>query len=239
VTDDGASHGPIIAEYGWLVRAILWDFDGTLGYRDGMWAGCLVETLDEAHPGHGLSRDDFRAALRGGFPWHAPDVSHTELGTPDAWWAPIEALFTRAYADAGYGPELAPLARARYTTHGWSLFDDTLPALESLRGHGYRHVILSNHVPELEQIVTRLGLQVDAVVNSAVTGYEKPHPEAFAAGRRAAGDPDELWMVGDNPVADVAGAEAAGIPALLVRRDGAMSLADAAAHISQNGGAAR
>jgi putative hydrolase of the HAD superfamily len=237
VADDGASHGPIIAEYGCLVRAILWDFDGTLGYRDGMWSGCLVEALDEAHPGHGLSAADFRAALDDGFPWHTPDVPHPELSTADAWWEPIEALFVKAYADVGYGPELAPLARRRFTTHGWQLYDDTLPALASLREHGYRHVVLSNHVPELPEIADRLGLSghVDAIVNSAVIGYEKPHPEAFAAGRRAAGDPEELWMVGDNPIADIDGATAAGIPALLVRRNGAMSLAEAAAHISQNG----
>ena len=54
--------------------------------------------------------------------------------------------------------------------------------------------------------------------------HEKPHREAFALGRHAAGNPSELWMVGDNPVADVAGAKAAGIPSILVRRDGAPGL---------------
>lgn len=56
-------------------------------------------------------------------------------------------------------------------------------------------------------------------MNSAKTGYEKPHSEAFVLARRIAGDPATIWMVGDNPRADVAGAEAAGIPAILVRRD--------------------
>ena len=32
---------------------VLWDFDGTLAYRDGMWRGCLVEALAEVAPGHG------------------------------------------------------------------------------------------------------------------------------------------------------------------------------------------
>jgi putative hydrolase of the HAD superfamily len=101
-------------------------------------------------------------------------------------------------------------------------------------------VILSNHVPELEGIVEALGLSnvIDAVVNSARTGYEKPHPEAYAAGRAAAGDPDELWMVGDNHVADVAGAEAAGIRAILVRGDGT-TLEQAAEQISRSVGAER
>ncbi|WP_230424308.1 HAD hydrolase-like protein [Streptomyces radicis] len=56
------------------------------------------------------------------------------------------------------------------------------------------------------------------VVNSAVTGFEKPHPRAFAATRAAAGSSGRLWMVGDNPRADAAGANAAGIDAICVSR---------------------
>ncbi len=221
------------------MRAILWDFDGTLGHREGRWAGCLVDVLDDEEPGHGFRADDFRPALRNGFPWHRPDVPHPELDSADAWWAPIELLVARAYGSAGYPPDraqaLARLARARYAdpAHRWALYDDTIPTLQSL--DGYRHVILSNHVPELETIVDALGLRelIHALVNSAVTGYEKPHPEAYAAARRAAGDPDEVWMVGDNPVADVEGAEAVGIAAILVRGAAGVTLSEAAARISQ------
>jgi len=229
------------------VGVILWDFDGTLAHREGRWAGCLVEVLDEEEPGHGLRREDFRPALRDGFPWHRPDVPHPELDTADAWWKPVEELLAAAYAGAGYdrgrAAALARLARVRYPdpAHTWQLYDDTLPVLEQLRAAGFRHVVLSNHVPELDGLIDALGLSglVDAVVNSAVTGYEKPHPEAFAAGRRAAGDPDALWMVGDNPVADVAGAEAAGIPAILVHGANGATLAEAAARISRRGTAPR
>ena len=107
------------------------------------------------------------------------------------------------------------------------LFDDTLPALAELRRAGWRHVILSNHVPELPALVDGLGLAgvVDLTLSSATIGFEKPNPQAFAHARRACGDPDELWMVGDNPVADIDGATRAGIPAILVRRDGAPGLA--------------
>ena len=211
------------------MRTILWDFDGTLAFRPGMWRGCLVEVLDEQERGHAIAPDDFGDALRHGFPWHTPEIVHGHLDTPDAWWEPVEAILARAYARVGFtderARELARLARARYVdpAHSWTLFEDTQPTLERLRAAGWRHVILSNHVPELAAIVTALGLDelVDAVVNSAHTGYEKPHPEAFAAARRAAGDPEELWMVGDNPAADVAGAEAVGIRAILARADGA------------------
>jgi putative hydrolase of the HAD superfamily len=211
---------------------VLWDFDGTLAHRDGMWSGCLADALEDVLPGHGLGPEAFRPHLRDGFPWHAPDVAHPELCDADAWWAHVGVVLARSYRAAGVEHPNAVLAaeRVRHVygdhTRSWSLFPDTLPALETLRADGWRHVILSNHVPELAGLVEGLGLArlVDAVVNSAVTGYEKPHPEAFTLGRRAAGDPAELWMVGDNPVADVQGAEAAGIPAMLVRRDGAPGL---------------
>jgi len=223
------------------VRAILWDFDGTLAFRAGMWSGCLVEVLDEHEPGHIVRADDLRPHLRDGFPWHMPDVAHPHLDSPDAWWAPVEALLAGAYERVGFDASrsraLATLARTRYVdpARSWALFDDTRPTLERLRDDGWTHVVLSNHVPELPAIVTGLGLDdlVGCVVNSATTGFEKPNPKAFAAARHAAGDPEELWMVGDNPVADVEGAKRAGIPAILARADG-VSLADVVERISRS-----
>ena len=102
----------------------------------------------------------------------------------------------------------------------WRLFDDTLTALEALTGDGWRHVILSNHVPELSGLVEGLGLsgRFERIFNSALTGYEKPHPQAFRLVLEAFPDAGPRWMIGDSLRADVRGAEAVGIPAVLVRR---------------------
>jgi putative hydrolase of the HAD superfamily len=77
-------------------------------------------------------------------------------------------------------------------------------------------------VPELPALVGALGLEdlIDGVYTSAAIGYDKPHPEAFRHALRESGDPARRWMVGDNPVADVKGAQALGIPALLIRTAG-------------------
>jgi putative hydrolase of the HAD superfamily len=206
-------------------RVILWDFDGTLAHRSGLWDVCLLEVLDEHRPGHGVDRGRLRDLLRDGFPWHRPDVAHPELCEPDAWWAHVEALLATAYEGVGIEGEparrLAGLVRRRYVdpTCGWSLYDDTVPVLERLRSEGWRHAILSNHVPELPALVGGLGLSslIDVVLSSAVTGYEKPNPKAFELALDRCGRPHEVWMVGDNPVADVEGATAVGIPAILVR----------------------
>jgi putative hydrolase of the HAD superfamily len=205
-------------------RLLIWDFDGTLAHRrdETGWSILLAEALDAEEPGHPHSADTFRPHLREGFPWHQPEVAHPELCEPEAWWASVRPVLGRAYEAAGYGAlELAAAAQRLYVDPdvGWAVFDDTLPALERLSGAGWTHAILSNHVPELRQIVAALALDdtVAFVSCSAETGYEKPHAQAFASVLDPL-RPAEAWMVGDNVVADVLGAEPLGIPAVLVRR---------------------
>lgn len=208
-------------------QLLIWDFDGTLAHRRGEtgWSILLAEALDAEDPGHGHSADTFRPHLREGFPWHTPETAHPELCEPEAWWASIRPVLRRAYEAAGYAParalELADAARRLYVdpSVGWALFEDTLPTLERLSLAGWTHAILSNHVPELRRLVAGLGLEdVVALVScSAETGYEKPHAQAFASVLDVL-QPAEVWMVGDNVVADVLGAEAVGLPAVLVRR---------------------
>jgi putative hydrolase of the HAD superfamily len=208
-------------------RLVLLDFDGTLAYREGLWSGCAIEVLDEHRPGHGVEIERFRSAMEGGYPWNRHEQPHPELADPELWWEAMEARLALAFEHAGAGEGAAALARAlreRFIDHrvGWKLFDDTPAALEALRAAGWRAAVLSNHVPELPEIAAGLGLggMVEALFSSAWTGYEKPHREAFAHALRACGSPERVWMIGDNPDADVAGAEAAGIPAILVRGPG-------------------
>jgi putative hydrolase of the HAD superfamily len=206
-------------------RLVLFDFDGTLAFREGLWSGCAIEVLDEHEPGHGVAIESIREGMHGAYPWNRPHEAHPELSEPELWWAAIETRMAlaleRAGAQAGRGAALARAMRDRFVdpSVGWRLFDDTIPALEALRDASWRMAVLSNHVPELEQLAAGLGLAgfFEAIFTSAAIGYEKPHAEAFAHALRACGSPSRVWMVGDNPVADVAGAQAAGIPAILVR----------------------
>lgn len=206
-------------------KTILWDFDGTLAHRPVMWRGCLMEILDEHETGHTVVSEELRPFLRDGFPWHRHETPHPELSSADAWWGVVEPLLAGAYEGVGFDPgrsrELAGSARERYvdSTRGWVVFDDAAPALQRLADSGWRQIILSNHAPELESLVSGLGLgrYIDHVLTSAATGFEKPHPGAFECARVAAGSPSTLWMVGDNIEADVRGAESVGIPAILVR----------------------
>ncbi|MFB8241666.1 HAD family hydrolase [Kitasatospora purpeofusca] len=206
---------------------VLWDFDGTLGHRrHGTWADCLLEILDRHQLDHTWQFTDLYDALATGFPWQHADRPHPHLGDPDRWWKHITAVVHRALTGLGMDPDTAAAAahatRGAYTdTSAWSLYPQTLQVLDALREAGWQHVIVSNHVPELPVILKELSLtrRLAAVVNSATTGYEKPHAQAFGLARQAVGGTGPLWMVGDNPHADVAGALTAGIDAIWVRRN--------------------
>ena len=207
-------------------KTLFWDFHGTLADDPGGWPGALIEVLDRYMPGHGVDKEEVRPFLRSGFPWHRPEKPHPELSSPDSWWQKLEPLFARAYEGVGIQPakscELARRVRTTYVRpERQKLFDDSLETLESLRRDGWRQVILSNHAPELPEIVDGLGLSgfFEAVISSAATGYEKPNRRAFEIALEAAGNPEVAWMIGDNPEADVLGAKAAGIPAILVRKE--------------------
>ena len=210
---------------------VLLDFDGTLAYREGLWSGCALEVLDQQRPGHGVDIERFRKGMQGAYPWNRHEEHHPELCDAEAWWEAMEERLRCAFEQAGVrdgAPALARALRERFIDHriGWRLFDDAVPALQALRASGWRTAVLSNHVPELPGLVSGLGLAplLDDVFSSASIGFEKPHPEVFAHALRACGSPEQVWMVGDNPTADVAGAEAAGIPSVLVRGDGPAAL---------------
>ena len=203
---------------------VFWDFDGTLAYREGFFVGTLVKILDEYIPGLGAKIEDLRPHLNYDFPWHKPDVAHPELSTPEAWWYGIEETFARAFEAVGVdslkAKKLARLSHEWYVNPlSFILYDDTIQTLEYLQEHGWRHIVLSNHVPELPQIVEGVGLGrlISECISSANVGFEKPNPEIFRIALKMADHPENVWMVGDRVDADVRGAEAVGIRSILVR----------------------
>lgn len=188
-----------------------------------MWRGALIDALDDTAPGHGLDPDDLREGLRAGFPWHRPETGHPHLRIPARWWHALLPVFIRAYREAGIVDAVATEAAARVRRHyyradRWTVDTQARPALGDLRAEGWSQVVLSNHGPDLPVLVGDLALGdlVEHVITSAAVGFEKPHPAIFRLALTAIGRPTRTWMVGDNPVADIEGARAAGIPAILV-----------------------
>ena len=207
------------------MRYVIWDFDGTLAYREGGWSGACVEVISRTDSTLEIGIDDIRPHLDTGFPWHAPNEPHPEISKADEWWERLYPVLESAMTEAGLSPTkavtLAPRVRETYLAEDWYLFEDVVPTLESLADQGWSHLVLSNHVPELEQIIDDLGLSgyLDAVFTSASIGYEKPHPEAFMTVLRTLETDAIVWMVGDSIEADILGARPLELPAILVRGD--------------------
>jgi putative hydrolase of the HAD superfamily len=102
-------------------------------------------------------------------------------------------------------------------------YPDAAPALAGLRAHGQRLVCVSNWDVTLTEVLERSGLGdlLDGVVTSAGSGSRKPDPVIFSQALEIAGcTAAEALHVGDTLEEDVAGADAAGIRALLLDRDG-------------------
>lgn len=201
---------------------IIWDFDGTLVYFSS-WRTALMDALDECEPGHNIDQEQIRPFLRDGFPWHRPDEPHTHLNTPEAWWTALEPLFIGAYRGVGIkyirAREIAGQVRRHMTNPSrYTLYEDAISTLAGLKEKGWRHIILSNHMPELPDVIQSLGLSryVDMCFVSGIIGYEKPNPQALRIALEGAGYPALVWVIGDNPTSDIQGAKAADIPAILV-----------------------
>jgi putative hydrolase of the HAD superfamily len=98
--------------------------------------------------------------------------------------------------------------------------------LTALRAGGARIVVVSNWDVSLHGVLRDTGLAglVDGVLTSAEEGVAKPDPELFRRALALAGGvpPEEALHAGDDLDADIGGASAAGVPAVLVDRDGSL-----------------
>lgn len=101
------------------------------------------------------------------------------------------------------------------------LYPDTIEALKTLKAKGYKLAILSNTDALVQQVIERFELApyFDATFFSYETGLLKTDKEAFDAVLKQFNvNKDDLVMVGDSLETDIAGAENAGIKAVLIDR---------------------
>ena len=105
--------------------------------------------------------------------------------------------------------------------HHFELYDDARPALVELRAHGLTIGLLSNTERDLELFVAYHDLTVDALLTSRLHGKTKPHETIFRRMLELLDvDAADAVMVGDTIADDVEGAQAVGMRAILVDREG-------------------
>lgn len=118
--------------------------------------------------------------------------------------------------------EMSLAVHERYrVASGWSLFEDVVPCLRTLKLSGYRLGVISNWDAELESLLRGIGLlpYFDDVVASAAVGYRKPDPVVFElALERMGAEPSCCVHVGDLLEADGAAARAGIAPVIIDRK---------------------
>ncbi len=127
----------------------------------------------------------------------------------------------------GRGAGVIPAAEEIYEqwagNHHFQMYDDVAPVLEALAGRGLTVGVISNSHRSLDAFREHFALNglIHAAVSSAEHGYLKPHRSIFdEALARAGADAATSMMVGDSLRADIQGAIAAGLRAVLIRRSG-------------------
>ncbi len=113
--------------------------------------------------------------------------------------------------------------KLRQLAYGYALYDDVLPTLGLLKDKELILGLLSNNEADMDKLSRELGLSayLDFVISSSDVLASKPDPAMFLAGLDNAGvEPQEALHVGDQYISDVKGAQAVGINAVLLDRDG-------------------
>jgi putative hydrolase of the HAD superfamily len=180
---------------------------------------------------HGLRLDParleagFRTAFGAAPPLAFPDATADDLERHErAWWHRVVSQTFAAAGNATLPQGLFEDLFAHYgTAAAWRCFDETRSALTTLRGRGHRLCIISNFDSRLPPLAAALGLSdvVDAIITSTGARAAKPAPAIFRAALVMLGVPPAAALhVGDDPSADVDGALAAGMRAVLIKRGG-------------------
>lgn len=205
-------------------KVIFWDFQGTLAKNDWMFSKALYKVLCQCEPDIQITIEDFKQKPMLGFPWQDHEKDYLHLTSSNNWWKHVERIFYDCYKQLGISEEKAIALAKKVRTEiiesdDFSLYDDTIEMLSYFNQKNFTNIIVSNHIPELEKIVDKLGLSkyISICISSANVGYEKPNPEIYKYALEKAHFPEEIWMIGDNIIADVKGAEGVGIKGILVR----------------------
>jgi putative hydrolase of the HAD superfamily len=208
------------------LRAILFDASGTLFRVRG--------SVGQAYAGvaarHGVivRPDQIENRFRGAFatmpPLAFPGVPLDELpGREVAWWRQVVATAFAGARFADFDAFFRDLFDYFAHADAWELFADVPPALHALQARGVRLGIVSNFDGRLVAICQGLGI-ADAfatIVMSSRAGCAKPDPRIFAVALEHLGvAAAEALHVGDSDSEDVKGAQAAGLRAVLMRREG-------------------
>jgi putative hydrolase of the HAD superfamily len=172
-----------------------------------------ADSVDAAlHTGERMYRD----ALRRG------RTFESSLHEARAFWQEYNELILTELGARGDVPRMARTLSERFWAPGsWRVFPEVHQVLGALRDAGLQLAVISNFTDALTAVCRTHDLDAyfDCLVASTTMGAQKPDTAIFReALRRTGADAAAAIHVGDNYVADVLGARAAGIDGVLLDR---------------------
>ena len=144
------------------MKYLLWDFENTLAYREGMWSGTL-HSIIESHGIQNIKLEDIRPFLKIGFTWHSPDTPHSIFLNGKTWWEYMNEYFAEVYEKVGIGKNdatrFALKVQSEYKNISrWHIYNDVIYTLTDALNNDYKNLILSNHIPEINEVIENLGI---------------------------------------------------------------------------------
>ena len=203
---------------------ILWDFDGTLADAPGIWSRATQSLLNRSSYSH-IDIDRIERELSYGFPWHTPEVPHIDIFKGMSFWEFLNNKISSAMIAAGVSESIAhPLVKNLQEeiihNHGYQLVPKAKDVLEALSVKGFTHIIASNHIPKLSEILDQLEISnyFEAVYTSGMIGFEKPNRHFFDAIFNDVPRDQIALMIGDSYERDIKGAIDVGINGIWFNR---------------------
>ncbi|MHC5937705.1 pyridoxine 5'-phosphate synthase [Nostoc sp.] len=117
------------------MKYLLWDFENTLGYRQGMWSGTLHSIL-ESNGIQNIKLEDIRPFLNIGFTWHSPDTPHSIFLNGKTWWEYMNEYFVEVYEKDRIELYTEPYATAFRNDNVESVFQDYQKATQKAQEIG-------------------------------------------------------------------------------------------------------
>ncbi len=115
------------------------------------------------------------------------------------------------------------LAKAFSVGFKFVAYNDSLPALKSVKSRDLIIGVISNIGQEIDSYCDELGFSpfLDFKVTSFEVGFDKPRPEIFQLALQKAGcAANEALFIGDQYEQDIAGSRGVGMKPVLIDRDG-------------------
>lgn len=210
-------------------KAVLWDFDGTLTRRPDMWCNSIAEACWAVGATH-VTPEFFDNNAYLFLPWNMERLSHEHSGLPDEWWSEFLCAvrrFVLQHVDPCEVDVEEVLRLVRTTAvdpRRFELITSSVAVVGRVHALGIPQYVLSNHVPELPEIVESLFPgQFRRVWTSGAIGFEKPRVELFHhALDELSMAAEEVLMVGDDHLRDLEPARKIGMRTLHVSEIGVL-----------------